>query len=109
MKSLREALEFISHREWCLALVLLAVWSCARPYMGFTHDAKMYSLQVVNAATDGAYAEDLFFKYGSQDSFSLFSKLLAPVVSTLGVETAFFTIYLLTSSRMNEKHAIELG
>ena len=81
-----------------LFFLLLTVNSIALPYAGVTHDARLYSIQVVNQVEGGAYADDLFFRYGSQDEYSLFSRLASPVVRWLGLPTAFFVIYLLSKS-----------
>jgi hypothetical protein len=37
---------------------------------------------------------DLFFEYGSQDRFSLFSTLMAPLVGAVGFDVAFFSYYV---------------
>src|SRR5262245_26163176 len=63
-------------------------------YAGIVHDATVYSLQALNAATDGAYSTDLFLKYGSQDRFSIFSLLVGPIVRLFGITTSFFVLYL---------------
>lgn len=81
--------------RWPVGLfaTLLAVNALARPYAGFVHDARLYGFQVLNQAEDGAFADDLFLRFGSQDRFSLFSRVLAPLVRVLGLETSFFLIY----------------
>ncbi len=92
------ALARLADQPWTLFLVLVAVNTLARPYGGITHDARLYSAQVLNQVEDGAYADDLFFRYGSQDQYSLFSRLAAPLVRVLGLPAAFFLIYLLSKS-----------
>src|SRR6266849_4127255 len=89
-----EALARLADKPWALFVILLAVNTIARPYSGITHDTRLYSVQVLNHVEGGAYADDLFFRYGSQDEYSLFSRLAAPLVSALGVQTAFFVLYL---------------
>lgn len=81
-------------RPVLLLLVLLAANALARPYANLDHDARLYSVQVLNQAEYGSYKDDLFFRYGSQDHFSLFSALLAPLVRGLGLELTFFLVYL---------------
>lgn len=66
----------------------------SRPYSGITHDARLYSLQALNQAEDGAYADDVFLRYGSQDQFSLFSRIVGPIVAALGLRLTFFLFYL---------------
>jgi hypothetical protein len=58
------------------------------------HDAQLYGVQVANRAQEGFFDQDLFFLYGSQDSYSAFSILLAPLASTLGLSGAFFLGYV---------------
>lgn len=89
-----DALARLADKPWALFVILLAVSSIARPYAGIAHDARLYSVQVLNHVEGGAYADDLFFRYGSQDEYSLFSRLAAPLVFSLGLSCAFFLIYL---------------
>lgn len=76
----------VGSRAWTvLTLCLLAaLWLATRPYLGIMHDARLYTVQVLNLLHPGRFANDLYFKYGSQDSFSLFTPLYAPLVATLG-------------------------
>jgi hypothetical protein len=98
--SLREritiALESLAARPWLLALLALALNALAQPYLGLYHDARLYALLASNRASGGALGHDLFLAYGSQDSYSLFSLLTAPLVAGLGVPTTFFLLYLLS-------------
>jgi hypothetical protein len=93
-----EALRSLAARPGSLFVLLLAVNAVARPYAGITHDARLYSAQVLNLLDPGAYGDDLFFRYGSQDQFSLFSPFAAPFVRGLGLELAFFLLYLTFNS-----------
>src|ERR1022692_3480545 len=93
-----EALARIADRPWTLLLLLLFVNTIAQPYAGITHDARLYSAQVLNRVEGGSYADDLFFRYGSQDDYSLFSRLAAPLVQWFGLQAAFFGLYLLSKS-----------
>jgi len=68
------------------------------PYLGLVHDARLYALQALNHSQNGRFAQDLFFKYGSQDRFSIFSAFMGPVVSRLGLEMSFWIAYVLFSS-----------
>ena len=93
-----DALARLADNPWALFVVLLAINTIARPYTGITHDTRLYSVQVLNRVEDGAYADDLFFRYGSQDQYSLFSPLAAPLVYWLGLPVAFFLIYLFSKT-----------
>ena len=90
----RRQLSALVDRPVLLLLVLLAVNAVTRPYANIAHDTRLYSIQVVNQCENGAFNDDLFFRYGSQDSFSVFSRIMAPLVKVLGLEIAFFIVYL---------------
>src|SRR5438067_4707663 len=77
-----------------LFAVCLAANAVLSPYAGIFHDAMLYSGQAVNRADGGFLADDLFFKYGSQDKFSAFSLAVTPLVRAVGVAWAFFLGYL---------------
>jgi hypothetical protein len=80
---------------FCLALALNAL---AFPYQGIVLDARLYSFQVLNRVEDGACSDDLFFRFGSQDQYSLFSLAVAPVARCFGLPLSFFLVYLLCNS-----------
>jgi len=84
---------FAIERPGTLFLVLLAMNALSRPVSVTAHDARLYSLQALNAAEHGAYADDLFLRYGSQDQLSLFSRIIGPMVALLGLRIAFFVCY----------------
>lgn len=66
----------------CLAL---AIWLIGRPYSGIWHDSKFYTLQALQHLTPSAFSRDLFFLYGSQDQYSLFSHFHAAALSFWGL------------------------
>lgn len=68
-----------------LWLIVCALWVCARPYRGVRHDGLLYLAQVFHRLDPATYGADLFFRYGSQDRFSIFSLLMAPLVRHWGV------------------------
>lgn len=63
----------------------LALWLIARPYSGIWHDSKFYTLQALQHLNPSAFSQDLFFLYGSQDQFSLFSHLHAAAIGIWGL------------------------
>ncbi len=91
---LKDSLNYVCQREVCFFLFLNALRSSVHPYLGFFGDAKIYALQVMNRVTPGFLDRDLFFAYGSQDNYSVFSILLAPLVSTVGLTWSFFLVYV---------------
>lgn len=84
-------------RPFLLALLLLAVRSVLYPYAGLIHDALLYGAQTMNRAGGGQLNSDLFFRYGSQDSYSIFSSLASPLASALGLPNAFLLLYVVSS------------
>lgn len=90
-----EAIRAVADRPWTLFALLLALNAIARPASVTAHDARLYSLQAINHAEAGAFADDVFLRFGSQDQFSLFSQLVGPIVATIGLRAAFFVLYLI--------------
>ena len=77
---------------------MLLVNALTQPYLDLVHDARLYSLQVLDRVEPGLYSNDLYLRYGSQDSFSIFSKIIAPFVTAIGIRPAFFLFYLLSNA-----------
>lgn len=71
---------------WGLALIL--IWLAAHPYVGVIHDARFYTVQALNMADRGRFAVDLFFAYGSQDSFTAFTAPYSLLVHAAGPAAA---------------------
>ncbi|OGA35870.1 MAG: hypothetical protein A3G80_00455 [Betaproteobacteria bacterium RIFCSPLOWO2_12_FULL_62_13b] len=68
-----------------LLVAAAAIWALAHPYEGIRHDGALYLAQALLHLRPEVFASDLFFAYGSQDSFSLFSRLHAWALEWLGV------------------------
>lgn len=69
-------------------------------YKGFDKDAAVYLLQVMNYLQPERFVNDVPFMFGNQDSFSIFSPLIAFVFKMLGVNNGgmvatFFTLLAL--------------
>jgi hypothetical protein len=62
-------------------LLVIALWLMARPYAGLSHDGILYLGQAMLHLRPETMAGDLFFSFGSQDSFTVFSRLLAVLYS----------------------------
>lgn len=84
----------LAARPWSLFVLVFFVHILARPYAGITHDAQLYAGQTLNRIDPSLLSIDLFFQFGSQDRFSLFSTIAAPLVRWMGLETAFFALYV---------------
>lgn len=91
-------LRALADRPGLLFVGLLALNALARPYQGIDHDAVLYAFQVTNRIEDGRHSADLYFRYGSQDQYTIFSPVVAPVARLLGVPAAFFLFYLIAKA-----------
>lgn len=80
-----------------LSLVLLigALWLTTRRYPGVVGDAILYTVQALNLVLPGRFGDDLYFKFGSQDQFTVFSFLYGPVLSSLGISRASLILTVL--------------
>ncbi|MGC8642335.1 MAG: hypothetical protein ACP5XB_20940 [Isosphaeraceae bacterium] len=92
--SLLHGLRELAANRACLLMGLLAVNAIFLPYRSRYHDAVLYEFQVANQADPGRFAGDLFFEFGSQDSYSLFSRLMAPPARLIGRPMLFWLVYL---------------
>lgn len=84
-------LSAIVNSQWSIALQALVVtglYLLLHPYVGVTHDARLYSLQALNHLRPDLYGSDIFLRYGSQDDYTFFTPLYAATISWLGVERA---------------------
>jgi hypothetical protein len=85
----------LTRRPVVLWAWLFAAASVAWPYLGLLHDGRLYAGQVLSRLDPELLRSDLFFEFGSQDRFSLFSTLMAPLVQAVGFNVAFFAYYLI--------------
>lgn len=73
------------YKRLLMLILALALWLIARPYRGIWHDGKFYALQALQHLNPTAFSRDLFFLYGSQDQYSLFSHIYAAAISGWGL------------------------
>ena len=69
----------------CGVIWLLAFYFLCRPYRGVRHDAQIYFGQAQLHLTPQWMSLDLFFQHGSQDRYSIFSTLFAPLLGAFGM------------------------
>jgi hypothetical protein len=83
-----------SDRVFTAAMVMLiaALWLATRPYFGIVQDARFYMLQALHDLHPERFATDLYFQFGSQDRFTIFSRLAAPLIAAFGVGPAAFVL-----------------
>jgi hypothetical protein len=83
---------FAVGRRFTIALTLgfglAALVLSKHPYYGIWHDAYNYALQALRRLYPESLGGDLFFRHGSQDSFTLFSPVYALLIQWLGLDTA---------------------
>ncbi len=82
-------------RTAALLCAVALMWLATRPYFGTVFDARFYMLEGLHALHPARFADDLYFKFGSQGNFSVFTKLYLPLLPAFGVGT---TALILTVS-----------
>jgi hypothetical protein len=73
---------------------IVALYFICNPYRGVRHDAVLYFGQMQLHLTPEWLRGDLFFLANSQDGYSLFSTIFAPVLQALGLSSAEIAILL---------------
>jgi hypothetical protein len=76
------------------ALWIVALYFVCNPYRGVRHDAVLYFGQMQLHLTPGWMQGDLFFLSNSQDHYSLFSTIFAPVLQAVGLSSAEIALLL---------------
>lgn len=77
-----------------LFVLLLALWFFGHPYQGLWEDGIFYAVQALAHLHPEAYRGDLFFLYGSQDNFTLFSPIYAAFIRLFGLDGAMLVLLL---------------
>lgn len=85
------------YRAPLLALALVALWLLVKPWEGIWHDAQLYTVQALRLLHPERFQHDLFFLFGSQDAFTLFSPLYGAAISALGVSAAAVLLQVMGS------------
>ncbi len=79
-----------------LACLIVAFWMLIHPYRGLEHDSVLYAVLALARLHPAALGHDMFVRYGTQDSFTVFSPLFAAAISAFGLEQAAAILTLLT-------------
>ncbi len=69
------------------ALLAVSLFILTRPYGGIWHDARLYTFLAL-FRNDPSLGSDLFVRFGSQDSFTIFSPIYAAAIRTFGLDHA---------------------
>ena len=68
-----------------LLLLIAALWLAIRPYYGIVGDARFYIIPAVRELYPAGFADDLYFRFGATDRFTIFPKLAAPFIAVFGL------------------------
>jgi len=71
-----------------LCLSIVAFWMAQHPYWGLVNDATLYALAALGRLHPESLGHDIFLSQGSQDQYTIFSPLLAPMISVAGIARA---------------------
>ena len=71
-----------------LAIFVLLIWMLQHPYAGLFHDSCLYALLALERIHPAALSTDVFVKFGSQDTYTIFSPLFASAILLLGLDAA---------------------
>ncbi len=103
-------------------LIVPVAWLVARPYFGIRHDAVLYTVQALNQLWPGIFSQDVFFAHGSQDKYSVFSRVVGWLFDHVGVAPSeayiplafqalllLAAVWLLKSTRQLTDYEVWLG
>ena len=71
-----------------LLCAFVSVWIVQNSSFGLVHDSQIYLIQALARLHPDTFAQDIFLRYGSQDSYTVFSPLFAAAIRVLGAENA---------------------
>jgi hypothetical protein len=98
LERVRLSLETLSRNRTAFLCALLAINAITAPYLGYYHDARLYAAQTAERVDPGSFASDLYLLHGSQDSYSVFSTVMAPIAACLGLRASFFLLYVVSKA-----------
>lgn len=82
-------------RDLLALLTLVSFWAATHPYLGIIHDARLYMVQALHSLDPRLFADDLYLRHGSQDSFSAFSFAYTPFIKAFGAPNAHLTVAII--------------
>ena len=81
------------------ALLLAGLWLLAHPYPGAIYgDAQLYAVQALSHIYPDIFRGDIFFAYGSQEDYTLFSRIYAWLITWLGLDGASKAVVALSNA-----------
>jgi hypothetical protein len=84
-------------RATALTCAMLCIWILQHPYAGLFHDSIFYLIQALARLKPELYSNDIYLRYGSQDSFTVFSPLFSLAIQHLGMERAAWALTLVAN------------
>lgn len=84
----------LCEKKWLFYLCGISLFLAFVRYKGYDFDAALYLLQVVNYLQPERFVNDVPFMFGNQDSFSLFSPIVAIAFKIFGVNIGGMVVTL---------------
>ena len=78
--------------QFAWVALVTACFVLARPYLGIMHDGILYAAQALARADPQIYRDDVYFRSGSQDRYTLFTPILAWLGAHLGLGRAHLVL-----------------
>ena len=76
--------------------VVVAAFVLSRPYAGIKHDGVLYLAQALSRLHPEIFGGDVFFRWGSQDQYTLFTPAYAWLITQIGLNKANLILVLLS-------------
>jgi len=84
----------IDRRTPLILMTMAAFWLASHPWIGIRHDNVLYAAQSLRRLYPLNFQHDLYFLYGSQDAFSVFSPVYAAAIIALGLPDATLALLI---------------
>ncbi|PKN38435.1 MAG: hypothetical protein CVU62_06205 [Deltaproteobacteria bacterium HGW-Deltaproteobacteria-2] len=65
--------------------ILASLWLLKHPYNGIWHDGVIYTFMALKDLYPDVFASDLFIKFGSQGSYTIFPQIYAILIKSFGI------------------------
>jgi hypothetical protein len=75
-------------------LILLPLALLMFPHKGIIHDTRLYVFDILNIAHEGIFANDILTIVGTQDKYTLFSIIAAPLYKILSLWAATSAVFI---------------
>lgn len=78
-----------------LAVAAAGLWLLSRPFTFKETDGQVYALLALARRDPAGLGQDLFIQFGSQDAFSIFSRIYGALIGVLGLTHATMALLLI--------------